>query len=243
MSAYVRAVQLIGRHRLWPYVWAPALLGLLLGAVVLRVAYTKGDNIGHWLLGFYPWEWGREWMASASQILGSLLVVVLGLLLFRYIIMAVSSPLMSLLSEKLEYSLYPHRPAPAFSMTKVLADLVRGIRIALRNIVRELFFTLILLLVGVIIPILSPFTTVAIFLLQSYYAGFGNMDYTLERRLGVSQSVGFVRRHRGMALGNGIVFVLLLMTLVGFIIALPLGTIAAATETLSRLDADEPLNR
>ena len=128
-------------------------------------------------------------------------------------------------------------------MTKVLADLVRGIRIALRNIVRELFFTLILLLVGVIIPILSPFTTVAIFLLQSYYAGFGNMDYTLERRLGVSQSVGFVRRHRGLALGNGIVFVLLLMTLVGFIIALPLGTIAAATETLSRLDADEPLNR
>ncbi len=116
----------------------------------------------------------------------------------------------------------------------IISDFVRGLRLAIRNIIRELFFTLIILLLG-LIPILSPFVAIAIFVVQAYYAGFGNMDYTLERYYRVKGSVDFVRDHKGLAIGNGTVFLLLLLTGIGFLFALPLGTVAATTETLKRL--------
>jgi len=39
-----------------------------------------------------------------------------------------------------------------------------------------------------------------------------------------------------MAIGNGVVFLLLLFTGIGFILALPLGTVAATIETVKRLE-------
>ena len=85
------------------------------------------------------------------------------------------------------------------------------------------------------LPFFSPFVAVAIFLVQSYYAGFGSMDYTMERHLKVRDSIRFVRSNRGLALGNGAVFILLLMTGIGFLFALPLSTAASTPEVVKRL--------
>jgi len=140
---------------------------------------------------------------------------------------------MSPLSERIEQELtgQPKRTAGTGQFVK---DLVRGLRIALRNIIRELFYTLLLFLLG-LIPIFSPFTAVLIFLVQSFYAGFANIDYTLERHFNIRNSVRFVRHNRWMAVGNGIAFMLLLLTGIGFLFALPLGAVAATTETVKRL--------
>jgi CysZ protein len=67
---------------------------------------------------------------------------------------------------------------------------------------------------------------VFIFVTQAYYAGFGNLDFTLERHFRVRESVRFVRRNRGLAIGNGTVYLLLLLSVVGFLVALPLATVA-----------------
>jgi CysZ protein len=120
----------------------------------------------------------------------------------------------------------------------MLKDLIRGLRLAIRNIIRELFFTILLFLVG-LIPLFSPFVSIAIFILQAYYAGFGNMDFTLERHFNVKGSVRFVRQHRGIAIGNGAFFLLLLFTGFGFLVALPLGAVAAAQETVPHLSGNE----
>lgn len=235
-TSYLTGLQLIARHKLWLYFWMPVLLSLVLGYLVLRTAYGLSDDMGGWLISFYPFEWGSATIAKIAAVMGGVSLVVFTLLIFRYIIMAVAAPFMSLLSEKLEHKLYPDRPKTPFSLSKMLSDLMRGIRIALRNIVRELFLTLLLLLLGIILPFLSPVVPFLIIFLQAYYAGFGNFDYTLERRFGVRESVRFVKRNRLLAMGNGIVFVLLLMTVVGFLFALPLGTTAGALVTLERLE-------
>ena len=78
-------------------------------------------------------------------------------------------------------------------------------------------------------------STVVIFLIQSYYAGFGNMDFTLERYFGVRDSVKFVRQNWTLALGNGMVFIGALFTCIGFLFVVPLGAAAATSETLKRL--------
>ncbi len=235
VTAYLRGLQLLGKHRLWFYFWIPVVLSLILGVAVLRTAWGVSDDIGDWLISFYPWEWGRGFIEQMLNIMSGLTIVVLTLMVFRYLIMGLASPFMSLLSERLEAKMYPNSPAVPFTIGRFFSDLMRGLRIALRNIIRELFFTILLLLAGVLIPILTPFVPILILLLQAYYAGFGNMDFTLERHMGVRQSVRFVRRNRMLALGNGVVFVFLLMTVVGFLFALPLGTAAAAVVTLDRL--------
>ena len=63
------------------------------------------------------------------------------------------------------------------------------------------------------------------------------LDYTLERHLNVRDSIHFVRANRMLALGNGVVFMGLLAIGIGFLIAPPLGTIAATVETVKRLDS------
>lgn len=237
-TTYLRGLQLIAHHGLWLYFWMPVLLSLLMGFLVLRTAYGLSDDMGGWLVALYPFHWGSVTIEKIAAVMGGVSLVVFTLLIFRYIIMAVAAPFMSLLSEKLEQKLYPDRPKTAFSLPKMMGDLVRGLRIALRNITRELFLTVILLLLGIILPFLSPVVPILIILLQAYYAGFGNFDYTLERRFGVRQSVRFIRRNKALAMGNGIVFVLLLMTVVGFLFALPLGTAAGTIVTLEELEGE-----
>lgn len=233
MSAYLEAFQIASKHRLWIYFIAPVLISIALGAGIFYSAWNLSGNIGDIINNLYPWEWGAEAVAKIGQVFGGLLIAALGLILFKNLTIALASPFMSFLSEKVERLLYGGT-APTFSAGQFFSDLVRGIRIAIRLIVRELFFTLLLLLLG-LIPIFSPVVPFALFAMQAYYAGFGNIDFTLERYYRVRKSVQFMRRNRGMAIGNGTIYLLLYFTLIGFLVALPLGTIAGTVEAMKKV--------
>ena len=59
------------------------------------------------------------------------------------------------------------------------------------------------------------------------------MDYTLERHYNYKDSINFVRRNRGVAIGNGLVFILfLLVPFIGVILVLPLSVTAASLSTV-----------
>lgn len=225
-TSYFTGFRLIARYRLWFYFLIPILLSIILGYSIYEIACGLSDDIGGWLVSFYPFEWGKENLEKLANTVGGIGLVAFSLLVFRYIIMAISAPFMSLLSEQLEQKMYPDRPKTRFSIAKMLSDLVRGGRIALRNVFREILLTLLLLLMGIIIPVISPIIPFLIIFLQAYYAGFANFDYTLERRMNVRQSVRYIRQNRMIVMGNGIVFVLSLMTVIGFLFVLPLGTAA-----------------
>ncbi|MEQ8703479.1 MAG: EI24 domain-containing protein [Phaeodactylibacter sp.] len=234
-TSYLDAIRLTSRYRLWGYVLAPGLISVVLGAVIFYGAWNASDDIAQWLIDFYPFDWGKGALETIVQIFGGVFVLAIGLVLFRHLVLALSSPFMSFLSEKIEKRLTGQQPQVPFSIGKALSDLRRGLTLALRNIVRELFFTLLLFLLGILLPFLSPLIAVAVFGVQAYYAGFGNLDFTLERHRDVQGSIAFARAHRGLCLGNGTAFLLLLFTIVGFLFALPLGTIAATKEAVRRL--------
>jgi len=125
-----------------------------------------------------------------------------------------------------------------------MQQLMRGIRINVRNLLLELLITLPVLLLNLIPVIGSIIATVILFLTQSYYAGFGNMDYTLERHFGYGDSVDFVKSSRGQAIGNGIVFMLfLLIPVVGIILVLPISVTAATVQTIDLLDKKNKLSQ
>lgn len=234
-TSYLKAFDLITRYRLWGYIWVPALISIALGATIFGTAWTVSDDLGGWLISFYPWELGKGVLTKIANVFGGLFVGVIGLILFKHLVLAIASPFMSFLSEKVENAMTGSIGGISLTVPQMLKDLIRGLTIAIRNIIRELFYTLLLFLLGVLIPIFLPFTTIFIFLVQAFYAGFGNIDYTLERHFNVRGSVQFVRKNRGLAIGNGAIFVLLLLTGIGFLFALPLGTVAATTETMKRI--------
>jgi len=235
--AYGKALRLTNQLKLWSYFWVPVIVSIVLGVGIGWTAWTFSDEITNWLVDLYPFDWGRGVVDTIAQVFGGLLIAALGFILFKALVIALASPFMSFLSEKIERHLYQGGEA-RFTVAGALSDLVRGLRIALRLVVRELTFTLLLILLGAIIPPIGILIPFAIFAVQAYYAGFGNMDFTLERHFRVKGSVAFVRRNRGLALGNGAVYLLLYLTVIGFLVALPLSTIAGATVTLKRLQKE-----
>lgn len=235
IAAYGKALRLINRLRLWGYILVPGIISLLAGVGIFGSAWGLSDDIGRRLIALYPFEWGRAFLEGLANVIGGLFVIAVGLVIFKHLVLALAAPFMSYFSEKIEKEITAKGQEVPFSLSRLVSDLLRGIRIALRNIIRELFFTLLLFLLG-LVPVLSPVTTAGIFIVQSYYAGFGNLDYLMERHFTVRQSVRFVRRNAGLAVGNGAIFLLLLFSIVGFLFALPLATAAATLEGSRRLE-------
>ena len=144
---------------------------------------------------------------------------------------------MSPVSEKIEAYFYGGEES-RHRETGFKDQLWRGIKINVRNLFKEFLFTILILLSG-FIPVINFFTPILLFIVQAYYAGFGNMDYTLERHFNYKKSIHFVSQHRGTAIGNGSIFILLLLVpVLGVILVLPLSVTAASTETLKLLKQD-----
>ena len=235
IKAYFGAFGLISKLKFWKYFAVPMLISFVTAAAVFGMAYGLSDNIGAYISKIWIWEWGKEVFTTISNILGALTIIVIGLILFKHIIMALSAPFMSPVSEKIEAHFTGNVPH-AHRSTTFMQQLWRGIRINGRNLFMELLLTIPILLLK-FIPIVNIFSTVLLFLVQAYYAGFGNMDYTLERHFKYSESLKFVRQHRGIAIGNGIVFILLLVVpVVGVILVLPLSVTAASVKTVEALE-------
>lgn len=237
IQAYAGAFELISKLKLWRYFVIPITISLVTAIVIGISAYSFSDNIGQFISRIWIWEWGKETFSVISDIFGGILILALGLILYKHIIMALSAPFMSPVSEKIEAHLFNHQ-YQEHRKTSFQQQLWRGIKINVRNLFMELWLTIIILLVS-FIPIIGWFTSLLIFVIQAYYAGFGNMDYTLERHFEYKESISFVRKNRGVAIGNGIVFMLcLLIPVIGVILVLPLSVTAASTKTLEILNSE-----
>lgn len=239
-KAYTGSIQLISKLGLWKYFGIPILISIVVATLVLISAYALADDFGYYFSKLWIWDWGKETFFFLSEILSGILILLVGITIYKHVVMALSAPFMSPVSEKIEahllgYDNHKHR------VTSFREQLWRGIRINMRNLAMEILLTIPILIIG-FIPILGFVSTILLLLTQGYYAGFGNMDYTLERHFSYSESIKFVKQHRGVAIGNGIVFILfLLIPVIGFILVLPLSVTAASVETVRLLRAENKL--
>ena len=166
----------------------------------------------------------------------------------KYIVLILMSPVMALISEQTEKVLTGN--TYAFNFGQFAKDVWRGILLACRNFVVEMSLILLIWLANLalssIFPPLTIILTPAAWLLSlavgSYFWGFATMDYTNERRrLKLRDSVRFIRANKGLAIGNGLMFTLLLSipligTYVGPILAIVMCTVGATLAIHKRVD-------
>lgn len=238
LRVYAGAYGLISKLKLWKYFIIPILISIVVFTMIFVAAYGLSDNLGEWTANIWPWDFGRDTFTSISTFISGIAILAIGLILYKHIIMALSSPFMSPVSQKIE-AYFTGEAAKNYTNESFTKQLIRSIKISLRNISKELLYTLPLLILK-LIPLVNILSTILLFLVQAYYAGFANMDYTLERHFSYRESIDFIRKNRGLAIGNGIGFLgLLLIPVVGIILVLPLSVTSASVIAIDLLYDDD----
>lgn len=239
IQAYFTAFSLLKKLNLWSYFVMPIGISFVLGIFIIFSAYGLSDNIGSYIASIWGFSWGKETVTDISHFIGGLLVFAFGIVIFKHILMAVVAPFMSPISEKIELHLIGTVTKQGTGFKAQTSTLARSIRLSIRNIIMEILW-IIPLFIFSFIPLIGFVFLILIFLIQAYYAGFGNMDYTLERYFSYRESVAFVKKNRGIAIGNGIVFMaILLIPIIGILVVLPLSVVASTTETLKALHPEK----
>jgi CysZ protein len=252
----------ISRHRLgWYFLYPIAFIILwsagaswVIGWVVdaLREGFLAWTGLGE----LAPAEGDTFW-AEAKKLLRDISRYALTFVLWiafgwvyykisKYIVLIMMSPVMALISERTE-EITTGRRYP-FSFSRLLSDVLRGVLVALRNLIIELIIiglvTLVNFGIGIAAPLLvvivSPLSTLFLFGVGAYFYGFSTMDYTNERQgIPIGKGTRFIRQHKWLAVANGSIFALWLIvpvfgTFVGTVIA-PITCTVAATMAVLRL--------
>lgn len=231
--SYIEAFGFIFRAGLSRYFLYSGLIGLTILCVFGGLAFALFEPAGTWIAAWMP---DIEMISSIGGWLSFILGSVLFLSIFKYLVLIFTAPIMSALSAKVELEIDPY--SQRFEEGSMLKEMGRGLRVSIRNIIRELSLTLVLLLLG-LIPVLTIASGPLILLVQSYFAGFGNLDLWAERHFNYRDTLRFMGDNKGMCIGNGIVFIFLLaIPVIGVFLAPPLATIAGTLHAHSQLDAD-----
>ena len=137
----------------------------------------------------------------------------------KYILLVLLSPLFAYVSEVAEQKRTGKKYPIGF--LRILKDAMRGVFIALRNMVLEVSWIFLLFVLTLLFPPLALFTAILSFVIGAYFYGFSMMDYCYERwGLSISQSVIYTRKNAGFAIGLGVAYSLWMMVpVVGWIFA------------------------
>lgn len=152
---------------------------------------------------------------------------------FKYICLILGSPLFAFLDRKTELAMAGHEETrPAWA--DVRKDAARGAGIALRNCGWQTVYLVALLLLS-FIPVIGWITPLIVLLMECYYYGFSMLDYSFARNEYTrQQSIDYIGHHRGLAIGNGILFYLMHLIL----FAAPAYAIISATHTVHQVKQD-----
>ena len=241
IQSYIDAHQFIRQHKLWKWIFIPGIIYMLLFIVGMYLFWNSSDSAVTWLSKNIGLE---AWLQQQRNELLSFLFVMAGIMLrlilvffyfslFKYLFLIIGSPVFAYLSEK-TYSILEGREFP-FSFSQLMKDAWRGIRLALRNTAWQTVYAVSLIFLS-LIPLAGWITPLIALFVECYYYGFSMMDYSCERnQMSPSASIDFIGRHRGLAVGNGLIFYLMHgIVFIGWILA-PAYAVIAATLSLHRI--------
>jgi len=240
IQSYMHAHQFIVKHRMWKWILIPGLIYTLLFMGGIYLFWISSNTAIEFMLvktGAKSWldKMQDSWinlLFIIGQVMLRLVLLFFYFSLFKFLFLIIGSPLFAYLSEKTE-SIMGGKDYP-FNFKQFTKDIVRGIRIALRNLLWQTVYVVSILILS-FIPIIGWIAPLVALLVECYYFGFSMLDYSSERnKLSSSQSIEFIGRHKGLAIGNGMIFYIMhLLPFVGWLLAPSYAVIAATISLLS----------
>lgn len=219
-----RGVSLLFEKGLWHYLIYPVLVWLVIWLGSIWLFAGLAQNIASWIndgLNVNGIPDSGSWLSFAKPFLTGYFSFIISWLLklvfwmvsgtfMKYLLLILLSPLFSLLSESVEEKLTgKHYP---FSFLQLMKDVLRGIGITLRNMFLEYLCIAFCFALTLIFPPLVVVTVPFLLFVSWFYAGFTMLDYNFERhRMSIAQSAAFTRKHRGTAIGIGMVYAFFMM--------------------------------
>ena len=238
IQSYFRTHQFISKHKLWKWILIPGILYMILFSVGIYFFWKSSDSAVSYLsnlIGIEKWLHRQQnsllsFLFLMGEIMVRLTLVFFYFSLFKYIFLIIGSPLFAYLSERTEAII--EGKEFIFSWKQLWKDMIRGIKLAVRNTLWQTVYILSLLILS-LFPIVGWITPVIILFVECYYYGFSMLDYSCERhKLTASESIEFIGKHKGLSIGNGMVFYLMhLLPFVGWALA-PSYAVVAATISL-----------
>ena len=242
IQSYARAHRFIKEHRLWKWIIVPGIIYTVLFFVGFVFFINSTSQV---VTSFFHWLGIDRWLNlqhnpilhflfMMCELMIQLVVILFYFSLFKYLFLIIGSPVFAYLSEKTE-SIMEGKDFP-FSFKQLFADIVRGIKLALRNTLWQSVYSISLLILS-FIPVVGWIIPVTTLLVECYYYGFSMLDYSCERhRLSPSASISFIGKHKGLAIGNGMVFYMMhIVPIIGWVLA-PAYAVVAATISLYHRD-------
>lgn len=214
--------------------------GLIYAALFIAAMYffsrSATDVVGYITDTLHLSDWAQKFQNSFLGFLFTFTGIMFWLTLllfyfsfFKYICLIIGSPLFAYLSRKTESIIEQNENIRNWK--GIRKEAAREIRVALRNCGWQTIY-LVLLMILSLIPVIGWITPLIVLFVECYYYGFSMLDYGLARNNNSpSQSSQFISRHKGLAIGNGILFYLMHVV----IILAPAYAIIAATLTVNQV--------
>lgn len=240
IQSYMHAHRFIIKHKLWKWILIPGLIYTILFLGGIYLFWVSSNSAIEFILqqtGAKTWldKMQDSWVSFLfimGQVIFRLVLLLFYFSLFKFLFLIIGSPVFAYLSEKTE-SIMEGKEYP-FSFIQLLKDIGRGIKIALRNLLWQTVYVISILILS-FIPIFGWVAPLVALMIECYYFGFSMLDYSSERnKLSSAQSIDFIGRHKGLAIGNGMVFYSMhLLPIVGWLLAPSYAVIAATISLLS----------
>lgn len=249
IRSYFKAHELIKKNRLWKWILIP---GIVYAALFMISMYFFGQSASQFIKWLSLQTGLKGWLDSMQSGLLGFLFTLAGLILwlilmlfyfslFKYVWLIVGSPVFAYLSERTEM-IISGREFP-FSTKQLFKDAIRGMGIAIRNALWQTVYLIGILILS-LIPVFGWATPLLALFIEAFYYGASMLDYSCERRkMTVAESIYYINHHRGLAIGNGLIFYAMhLIPIIGWVLA-PAYAVIAATLSMIELKEEQQLKR
>ncbi|HEY5407487.1 MAG TPA: EI24 domain-containing protein [Ginsengibacter sp.] len=234
IRSYFKAHHFIVKHKLWKWILIPGIIYAILFAFGIYIFWQSSAHVIDYFFsktGLKIWlqkehdSWLR-FIFIFGQLILQLILMLVYFSWFKYLFLIIGSPVFAWLSEKTEAIM--SNTNYTFEFSRYVSDIRRGVQIALRNLLWQTVYSVTILFLA-LVPLIGWASPVLAVFVECYYFGFSMLDYTSGRKgLPSSESIDYIGDHRGLAIGNGMVFfVMHVVPFAGWVLAPGYAVVAA----------------